>query len=267
MNKHLVFLKLGGSLITVKGQAHTVRPEVLERLAQEIAAALAGDTKLQIVLGHGSGSFGHSAASRYNTRQGVVTTEQWEGFAEVWRQAAELNHLVMSALESAHLPAIVFPPSATVIAQDGRVSTWNLAPLRAALDKNLLPVVYGDVAFDQERGGTILSTEDLFSYMAHELEPAYLLFAGLEAGVWDSFPARHQLVKEITPTSFFEVVEGLKGSSAMDVTGGMLDKVRQVIALVNDMPGLQGMIFSGDVSGNVQRTLLGEKLGTIIHSA
>jgi isopentenyl phosphate kinase len=46
----------------------------------------------------------------------------------------------------------------------------------------------------------------------------------------------------------------------------MLDKVRQLIALVKQMPGLQGMIFSGDPPGNVLRALRGEVLGTLVHS-
>jgi isopentenyl phosphate kinase len=59
MSQRLVFLKLGGSLITDKNQAHTARLDVLERMAFEIAAARAQDQDLKIVLGHGSGSFGH----------------------------------------------------------------------------------------------------------------------------------------------------------------------------------------------------------------
>ena len=267
MSNELIFLKLGGSLITVKDQPHTARPEVLARLAQEIAESIAQDPELRILIGHGSGSFGHVVASRYNTRQGVSTAAQWEGFSEVWRRAAELNHLVMAALEGMHLPVIVFPPSARVIARDGKVAIWDLDPLRQALDKGLLPVIYGDVAFDQVRGGTILSTEDLFNHMARELKPTRLLFAGFEPGVWDRFPDHSRLVDEITPINFHQVEDGLKGSSAPDVTGGMLDKVRQVISLVDDLPGLQGMIFSGEVPGNVRRALLGKKLGTMIRAA
>lgn len=266
MTGRLVFLKLGGSLITVKDQPHTPRMETLQRLAQEVAVACAQDPGLQVLLGHGSGSYGHMAARRYNTRMGVKTVEEWAGFAEVWRQAAELNHLVMKALEDVRLPVIAVPPSAGIIAQDGRILTWDMEPLRAALDKGLLPVVYGDTVFDLKRGGTILSTEDLFSHLARALKPSQLLFAGLEPGVWVDYPARRQIVHEITPSSFSVVSASLRGSSATDVTGGMLDKVQQVLALVHDLPGLQGLIFSGETPGAVQRALIGEAPGTVIHA-
>ena len=75
-------------------------------------------------------------------------------------------------------------------------------PIRAALSNGLLPVIHGDVAFDEIRGGTILSTEDLFAHLAHQLHPQRILLAGLEAGVWADFPAHKHLLAEITPGSF-----------------------------------------------------------------
>jgi isopentenyl phosphate kinase len=52
----------------------------------------------------------------------------------------------------------------------------------------------------------------------------------------------------------------------MDVTGGMVDKVRQVLSLVKTFPKLKAFIFSGEIPGNVQRALLGESIGTAIHN-
>ena len=265
MSSRLVFLKLGGSLITVKDQPHTPRLEVLERLAQEIAQALALDRDLQLLLGHGSGSFGHAAADKYKTRSGVNSVDEWKGFAEVWRQAAELNHLVLQALKKVNLPAIAFPPSATVFARGGKIDTWNLDALLTALEQGLLPVIYGDVIFDKVWGGTILSTEDLFTYLAHRMRPSQLLLAGLQPGVWADFPANTRLVHEITPASFPQIEAGLKGSAATDVTGGMADKVRQMIALVEELPDLRAMIFSGETPDNLRGSLLGDELGTVIH--
>ncbi len=265
MNHKPVFLKLGGSLITAKDQPHTPRLEVLQRLAHEIAEARAQDPNLKFLLGHGSGSFGHVPASQYHTRLGVKSSQEWLGFIEVWRQAAELNHLVMQALEKANLPALALPASAAVTTQGGKVASWELEPLLAALEKGLLPVIYGDVVFDRQLGGTILSTEELFLYLAGKLEPGRLLFAGLQPGVWVDFPTNTSLFPEITPASFSHVEVGLKGSAAIDVTGGMADKVRQIVNLVAILPTLRASIFSGEQPGNLRRALLGEELGTLIH--
>lgn len=262
-----LLLKLGGSLITDKTRPHTARPEVLRRLAEEISAARQQLPGQRLVLGHGSGSFGHVPARRWGTRNGVHTPEEWRGFVEVWRQAQALNRLVMDALEEAGLPALAFPPSASVLARNGQVERWDLAPLRQALEAGLVPVVYGDVAFDVVRGGTIVSTEDLFETLARQLRPNRLLLAGLEPGVWADFPSRTHLLAEITPASMGQLEAILSGSAAVDVTGGMASKVRQALGLAQEIPGLQAQIFSAETPGVLLHALLGEQVGTIIHSA
>jgi isopentenyl phosphate kinase len=263
----LTFLKLGGSLITDKARPHTPRRALIARLAEEIAATHRNQPGLHLLLGHGSGSFGHVPAQRYGTRRGVYSPQEWQGFMEVWREAAALNHLVMDALGAAGLPALAFPPSAMLIARDGQVAAWELSPLRRALDAGLLPVVYGDVVFDTLRGGTIFSTEDLFAYLTPILHPERILLAGLEAGVWQDFPACTHLIPEISPTNYPQITAGLGGSTAADVTGGMASKVRQALELVQCVPGLEVLIFSAETPGSLQAALEGARLGTVVRAA
>lgn len=262
----LVFLKLGGSLITDKTRPHTPRLEVLARLAEEIAQAHRDHPDLRLLLGHGSGSFGHVPAKKYGTRTGVHTPQEWDGFAEVWREAWELNQLVMQALVQAGLPAVVLSPLASVVAEAGQVAEWNLEPVKTAYQRGLMPVIYGDVIFDRQWGGTILSTEDLFGHLALELRPACILLAGLEPGVWDDYPACTRLVQQITPKSWPEIQSGLAGSAATDVTGGMLSKVQASLELAGKIDGLQVRIFSGQAAGSLYRALTGDPIGTLITS-
>ena len=260
----VTFVKLGGSLITDKTRPHTPRLEVLARLAEEIAAAHQAQPGLRLLLGHGSGSFGHVPAQKYGTRQGVHTLEQWLGFGEVWREANALHRLVMEALAAAGLPALSFPPSARVIAAGGQVAAWDIFPLTAALEAGLLPVLYGDVAFDRVLGGTILSTEDLFTHLVPLLRPARVLLAGLEPGVWADYPACTHLIAEITPENYHQLAAALGGSHATDVTGGMASKVRQALDWAQAMPGLEVRIFSAETPGSLQSALLGKSQGTRI---
>lgn len=170
----------------------------------------------------------------------------------------------MDALANSGVPAISLPPVASVTAEDGRVSRWDLAPLQHALMAGLVPVVYGDVIFDLQRGGTILSTEDLFEYLARRLHPQRVLLAGIETGVWRDFPLRNQLVEEITPTSFPEVLPVLRGSTATDVTGGMESKVWRCLELVDAVPMLEVLIFSGDQPDALRMAINGKVEGTRI---
>lgn len=273
----LVFLKLGGSLITDKTRPYTPRLDKLEDLARQIAAALQSHPGLSLVLGHGSGSFGHTAAKEYRTRDGLLQppaispeirqgdeAKYWLGFAHVWFQASALNRFVMEALHKAEVPALALAPVSAVTARDGKAFHWDLGPLKAALAARLVPVVYGDVIFDEMRGGTILSTEDLFERLARDLRPQRILLAGLEGAVWADFPERKLRVERITPASFDGVKVRLGASHGADVTGGMESKVRQMLTLVTENPGMTAQIFSGEKSGNIQKTLAGENLGTIL---
>ena len=262
----LVLLKLGGSLITDKEIPRSLRQDTLHRLADEIASALQQKPSLRLVIGHGAGSFAHVSAKKYGTRNGVSTPDQWRGFTEVWWDAATLNRLVITALHEAGLPAIALPPSASVTAKNGLVARWDLGPLEAALAAGLLPIIYGDVVFDLQRGGTILSTEDLFTHLVRQFQPARMLLAGIEPGVWKDYPNRSQVFPKITPENYQEVLSVVGGSAATDVTGGMESKVEQSIALINEFPNLEILIFSGDEPKTLQNVLLGSRSGSVICS-
>src|ERR1051325_619803 len=276
--KELVFLKLGGSLITDKTQPYTSKLDLIEDVSLQISTALQTNPDLRLLIGHGSGSFGHVAASEYHTRDGFIPrpsplihrerdqTEQnyWKGFAKVWYQASSLNQYVMRALYKINVPAIALPPSANVIASNGNVSIWETTAISMALAAGLVPVIYGDVTFDEIRGGTILSTEDLFSHLVRALNPNRILLAGLESAVWQDFPARTRRIETLTPSNFSEISEGVGKADGADVTGGMESKVTQMLELVKQNRDLKIQIFSGAEPDSILRALSGETLGTWI---
>jgi isopentenyl phosphate kinase len=260
----LQMLKLGGSLITDKTRPRTPRNQSIARLAKEISSARLQNPGMRLILGHGAGSFAHVPAKFYGTRQGVHSNRDWRGFIEVWREAVALNRLVMQSLHDISLPAISLPPSASLTASGGQVYTWDLNPLQSALKAGLLPVIYGDVIFDHQLGGTILSTEDLFMHLARHLKPERLLLAGLEPGVWADFPVCTKLLPKITPDSLDQVTASLQESVGTDVTGGMASKVMQMVSLVTEIPNLKILVFSGEEPGLVESALLGKMPGTVI---
>ena len=278
--KELVFLKLGGSLITDKTKPYTPLLDMMDDLALQIATTLQAQPNLRLVIGHGAGSFGHVAASEYKTRDGYPRPSPlahrerdqneenyWEGFAEVWYQASTLNRYVMKALHKANVRAISLPPSSSVIASEGKVSVWETTPIRMALSSRMVPVIFGDVVFDEIRGGTILSTEDLFMHLARALSPERILLAGLESAVWQDFPARTKKIEKITPDTFDQIRAGIGKSEGADVTGGMESKVKQMLELIENNHELTIQIFSGTEPGNIVRALTGETLGTVIADA
>ncbi|HOV31192.1 MAG TPA: isopentenyl phosphate kinase, partial [Anaerolineaceae bacterium] len=220
------------------------------------------EPSLKILIGHGSGSFGHHAARKFDTRQGVSTPEDWQGFQEVWVSAHKLNQIVISLATKARLPVISFPPSAATFTTNHIVQYWELTPMRSVLAHGLIPLVYGDVVVDTALGGTILSTEDLFVYLAKQLHPARILLAGSEEGVFTDFPANTHLIPVINRDEDLSGI--LKGSASQDVTGGMLTKVNLMQALCCELPGLEVRIFNAEDPTNLSKAMQGKAVGTLI---
>jgi isopentenyl phosphate kinase len=259
---NLIFLKLGGSLITDKNSPFTARAETITRLAQEIARAHQENPQMRLVFGHGSGSFGHVPAKQYKTREGVTNSQQWHGFLEVWNAAHALDQLILNAFIEVGLPVIPFSPSACILSRNRKIEFWNLQPIEIALSNGLIPLVHGDVVFDEVLGGTIFSTEELFAFLSPQLLPKKILLAGCEEGVWKDFPASTQFLDTIRLSEFTTISSSLGQSASVDVTGGMLTKVEIILAMLKETPKLQGLIFSGLNPDNVYHALSGEMPGT-----
>jgi len=259
----VVFLKLGGSLITDKNRPYTARHDGLARLAIEARQALDTAPDLRLLIGHGSGSFGHWAAKPYGTREGVHTPAQWRGYAKVAAVAARLNRFVTDAFLETGVPVLSLQPSASARCRDGVIEYLDTHPIHAALARGLVPLLYGDVALDSVRGGTIISTEDIFLYLADGLRPARILLLGEVTGVLDPNGA---VVTHITPAGFPALRSVLAGSGGVDVTGGMADKVTRMVELVQRHPETCVHILSGAQPGLLTRVLLDDTLreGTLI---
>jgi isopentenyl phosphate kinase len=252
-----VLVKLGGSLLTDKGRAETARPEVIRRLAEEIARARPRMTE-RLVLGHGSGSFGHVSADRHGIAAGLDGPHQLPGVAETQASAARLHGLVLEALLRAGLAPFSLSPSSFLVARRGRPHRLFPDPLLNALQAGLLPVTYGDVVMDDGQGAAIASTETVFLGLAealrrHRLAVTRALWLGDTDGIYD---ARGRPVREITPTGFPRLLASLGGASGTDVTGGMRHRVETALRLAR--LGVESWILDGRQPGGLEGALLGQ---------
>lgn len=264
---NLIMLKWGGSLITDKDKPLTVRRDVIYNLANQLKEFINRKTDVPILLGHGSGSFGHSVANRYKTRSGVFSREEWIGFSKVWQAARQLNTIVTDILQDVGIPCFTFAPSTFILASKGLPASFSEEPLKKTLqEKFIIPVVHGDVIFDDTIGGTILSTEDIFLLLAKSFKPNRILLAGIEPYVWQDYPTRRNPVRKITIDNYETIRNKITGSSSIDVTGGMLEKTRLMMQLVKNQPGLVIRIFSGEGQTNLSDALMDKDIGTTIEA-
>lgn len=264
-----IFLKLGGSLITDKGSPQTAREAVIRRAAQEIREALDESPELMLVLGHGSGSFGHAPAGKYGVQNGLAESEDWWGYAETGAVAARLNRLVTDILLAERIPVLSLQPSASAVCYDGELVRLDTTAIKEALKRQLVPVVYGDVSFDRVRGSAIISTEQIFAYLAPHLDPGRIILAGQVEGVFSGDPVEDQeahLLKALSASSFSKVEKMLTGSHGIDVTGGMVAKVRTMCQLIEAQPHLTVRFISGERKGLIKKALLNSEVeeGTLL---
>ncbi len=251
----LVFVKLGGSLITDKMRESRARPELIARLGEEMAHALAAREDLKLLIGHGSGSFGHVAAQRYHVQTGC---SDWQGYAETSAAALRLNRIVADQLLRAGLPVVTIQPSASARASAGQLQHMDCFPIQEVLQHNLIPLVFGDVALDKEWGTTIISTESIFAHLAAVMHPQRIILVGEVAGVFSGDPhldPAAQLIPVIQAGRSKLWDHALGGSNAIDVTGGMRSKVQEMARLVRCVPGLRVLLLGGLQEGLLERSL------------
>lgn len=267
-----MFCKLGGSVITDKQRPNTPRPDVIARLAAEVASVREQQPSLRLLLGHGSGSFGHIIARHHHVREGIGPGGNWRGYAETGAVAGRLNRLVTDAFLEAGVPVVSIQPSASARCTAGRLTRMAVYPIRQALDRGLVPLVYGDVAFDEQQGCAIISTEAEFAYLAPRLHPARIVLVGQVDGVYDADPLSEPgaaRIACITPETYPRVEAELSGSHGVDVTGGMLSKVREMVGLVDRGDVGRVHLISGLHPGALARVLLDPNApsGTLIAGA
>ncbi len=259
----LIFVKLGGSVLTDKTQPEALNQPVLDDVAQTLAAALAAEPTLRLLIGHGGGSFGHVWAARYQTQHGARDAHGWQGVARVQDAMGRLNRAVVATLLAAGLSAVGVAPSAGAVCAARELVAWDTTVLAGMLDAGLAPVVHGDVVLDRAQGAAIVSTETVFSFLLSRLAPTRIVLVG-ERGVWTADPRRDPaatLIPRITEQNLAAVLGQAGASHGVDVTGGMASKVALMWRLVNQQPGLTVQLVG---PGDLAAALAGAACGTVI---
>ncbi len=255
--RELVLVKLGGSLITNKKKEGEARPETIARLAGELAAYARQPDRQRLVIGHGSGSFGHAAAARYDLGRGLRGGDPM-GAAITQDQAARLHRLVVEKLLAAGLPAFSWAPSTGLLSHAGRARRTLFGTLFQALDTGLVPVFFGDVVADEALGAGIASTEAVSLAFARAAARAgyrirRALWMGETEGIYDE---TGKTIAEIGAANVKEVRRGVGGSAGVDVTGGMDLRLRTAWELTRH--GVDSLILDGNVPGRLAAALSGE---------
>lgn len=263
--KPLIVLKIGGSVITDKqSEEPKVNRGNLDRIAREISESY-NPEKMQLILIHGAGSYGHQIVKRTGINKGIQTQQQLIDFAETQRLQNELNCIVTNALIKSGLPAIPCQASASAVMDGKKLASMDTNAIKGFLEIGLIPVLYGVPAYDKQQKCSILSGDEIAPYLAKQLKAQRIIHGTDVDGIFTADPKKDRnakLITLVTEKNFEEIKKSLSGSSAVDVTGGMMKKVSELLDVAK--AGIESQIVNALIIGNVKRVLNGEVFGTIV---
>jgi len=251
----MILLKLGGSVVTDKSRAFSMREEVVKRLAGEIA-----EVGGELVIVHGGGSFGHPVATEHRLQEGLASETQLLGIAKTRLAMERLTERIVSILVSKALPAVPIQSSSVFQCRNGRIEKAEIWLVKGLLRLGCIPVLNGDVALDEARGVCILSGDQVLAYLARTLGAERAVVATDVDGLFDR---GGRLISRVTRRSAAKVIPYITPSG--DATGGMQGKVEELINLAED--GVPSTMVNALVKDRVRNALLGRKVkGTVFEA-
>ncbi|MBI3366201.1 isopentenyl phosphate kinase family protein [Candidatus Roizmanbacteria bacterium] len=265
--KKIILLKLGGSLITDKTKPYVLMGKNIKQIVHEVNTALEKDKTIRLIIGTGTGSFGHYPVQQFRIEKGSKTESQKYGFCSVHHSALKLNQIIVEELLKNTIKAFSLHPSSMMTAKNGVITDFYYEPIMQMIDMGIVPVVHGDMIYDKTLGSKICSVEQLFSELIirlykNESHKIVMIYAGSTDGVLDS---NGKTIATITIKSIGRIQSPFFETKGYDVTGGMKTKVMDCLGMAQY--GVDSFLINGSSKGNIEKILLGGRVrGTKIIS-
>ncbi|WP_456422181.1 isopentenyl phosphate kinase [Thermococcus sp.] len=261
----MIIIKLGGSVFSdKKGSPENFRENVVRNIAREIAEFYPEES---FIIVHGGGSFGHPEARKYGIRNGLtgVTGEtafkRRKGFSLTHHAMLRASMKVVEAFLSQGLPAVSVSSSSIFLMDSDRVAYGDVEPIRKLIETGFIPVLFGDVAVDLEKGIDILSGDQIVTYLTKLFRPKKVVFLMSVDGIYDGKPGEGTLLFELPAEMIEGLIKRLEGSAGTDVTGGIINKLREAkeIARFSEVWFVNGLV-PGRLSGAIKGDGFGTKI-------
>jgi len=255
MKSDLLIIKLGGSVITDKKKPFTARTGLIDRLGREIKSSLKS-YKGDLIIVHGSGSFGHTLASKYQTHKGIINKNSLIGFSKVADTAIAINRIVVGIFLRLGLRVVSFAPLSFIVSKNTEGEVVFIDSIGKALELGFTPVIYGDVVFDKsKRGFCIFSGEMVISTLLRQISGKYKSMRVIYCTDTDGVYGKDgKTLEKLDEKSFKRVSADIKGSEKGDVTGGMLHKVKESLDVAKKF-GVEIKILNGMKNEKLKRAI------------
>ncbi|WP_461865729.1 isopentenyl phosphate kinase [Thermococcus sp.] len=256
----MIIIKLGGSVISDKKAPYSFNKDIVKGIAKEIAGFYPGEG---FILVHG-GSFGHPNAKEYRIREGLTKDVERKriGFSKTHQAMLKLNDLIINVFLEEGLPAYSVSPSSIFLIEKGDIVYGELEILRKLLEKDFIPILFGDTAIALDKGIDILSGDQIVSYLAKMLKPSKVIFLMDVDGIYDGKPAEASLIQNLSRAEIDSLLERLHCvSKGTDVTGGICNKLEEAKKIAEHS---EVWFVNGNVQGRLSGAIRGDGFGTRI---
>jgi isopentenyl phosphate kinase len=239
MGEGTLVVKLGGSVVTDKKVPFFYRGEVVEALGREMASS-----GKRLVVVHGGGSFGHTAAKRFGLSSSR-SNASYDGVAETRTAMFDLDARVCGSLSAAGLRPYPFSPFPLLSAAGTKGASW----LRHLLRAGMTPMTFGDVVV--EKGGfRVVSGDTIARELCQLLGAERCVFVMDVDGVLDG---SGRVIEHLDRAS----LRLMKRESSLDVTGGITSKVAEALKIASG--GTPVAFVSGLKRGELSKALKGQR--------
>jgi len=232
-----VVLKLSGEALREAGSTDNISPEIVDRIASEVKAAMdGGEVELGVVVGGGNFWRGAAASARGMERAtadyvGMLATVMNALALQAALESKGVSCIVQSAIEMQNVAETFIRRKAMRHLAEGRV-----------------------VLFGAGTGCPFFSTDTTAALRASEMGAHVVLKATMVDGVYDSDPKSNPEARRFERISFQECIS--RQLKVMDSTAFSLCMENRIPIVVFDLGR----------PGNVTAAIRGERLGTVVDS-
>ncbi len=252
--KKLAVIKLGGSAITIKDKPLTPKEKVIDSIASELANM---HREYDFIIVHGAGSFGHPQAKKYRLNEGYLGAWQFKGLTETKLAVEQLSLIIMSRFIRQGLTLFPIHPSSIAMNIGGKLAYFNNNTVKQVLKVGLIPLLHGDVVFDEKLVFSILSGDTIASHLAISLGAELLIYGVNVDGIYDKDPERFPNAKLLKTLSMKDLDHiDISKKARVDVTGGIRRKLEDAFNAVKK--GIKVIIANITIPGNLTLILKGE---------
>lgn len=179
-----------------------------------------------MIIVHGAGSFGHIIAKKY-----LLKKNNFLNFYKIHSSILKLNKIIIDIFQEKNINAIGISPLLISVTKEGRIESLYTKTIEKMLLKKIIPVLHGDVCFDKNNNISIISGDQIVSYLSRKLNIQKIGFGCDTDGVLD---INKKTIPIITPHNINKFSNVIRSANCIDVTGGMKEKIHELMKLLNN---------------------------------